>query len=308
MTTWLRHFFKAVLNKFPWVGGVRTEMEANLDLASKGWTERHAGLVLRLLDPLRRRIAGFDDSRETIPETLWQATLLHYPFLAGRPAGEQLKLRKLSSQFLQQKEFTGARGLTVTDDMAVAIAAQACLPVLHLGLGCYGDFKGIVVHPGTMVARREVTDEAGVVHRYSEVLAGEAMERGPVTLSWQDVAASGSSATAGYNVVIHEFVHKLDMQDGAPNGCPPLPSREAKAAWHTVMTKAYASFRESVVMAERFGGEAPWLDAYGATSPAEFFAVASEAYFVNRPRFERDFPALALLFDGFFEKKVPVAQ
>lgn len=235
-----------------------------------------------------------------IPETLWWQTLQSYPFLAALSLDAQSHLCQLSRQFLAQKEFSGAHGLVVTDDMAVAIAAQACLPVLHLGLKLYDDFKGIVVHPGAMLARRETTDAAGVVHRYSEALAGEAMAHGPVTLSWQDVAASGASAAQGHNVVIHEFVHKIDMRGGAANGCPPLPSRAARAAWQAVMQENFEAFRTQIVMAERFGGEHPWLDAYGAQSPIEFFAVAAEAYFVNRLRFTQDFPALTILFDSFF--------
>ena len=244
---------------------------------------------------------------KAIPEALWQHTLQHYPFLAELSYPEQLRLRSMTGQFLAQKEFSGAQGLQVTDAMAVAIAAQACLPVLHLSLRLYDDFKGIVLHPGAMLARRKVIDDAGVVHHYSEVLAGEAMEGGPVTLSWQDVAASGELAAKGYNVVIHEFVHKIDMHDGAPNGCPPLPSRAAKAAWQAVMQAAYEEFKNQLVMAERFGGKPPWLDAYGAESPAEFFAVASEAYFVNRQRFEEDFSALATIFDAFFKPKMAAA-
>ena len=239
---------------------------------------------------------------KVIPTPLWRITLKHYPFLAALSRAEKLRLRSLSSQFLAHKEFNGAHGFVVTDEMAVAIAAQACLPVLNLGLKLYDDFKGIVVYPGAMLARREVTDAAGVVHRYSEALVGEAMERGPVTLSWQDVATSGNLAGKGYNVVIHEFVHKIDMREGSANGCPPLPSRAAREAWRATMKPAYQAFREKVVMAERFGGEPPWLDAYGAESPAEFFAVASEAYFVNRQRFTQEFPALTSLFDTFFNK------
>lgn len=241
---------------------------------------------------------------ETIPEALWGTTLRQYPFLAQRSAADRVHLRGLVSQFLAEKEFTGAHALSVTDEMAVAIAAQACLPVLHLGLRWYDDFKGIVVHPGAMLARRETTDQAGVVHRYSEALLGEAMHGGPVTLSWQDVAAAGDSAEQGHNVVIHEFIHKIDMRDGAADGCPPLPSRAAHAAWHDVMQPAYDRFCEQVAMASRFGGEAPWLDAYGATAPAEFFAVACEAYFVNRARFTQDFPILTALFDQFFKQNM----
>lgn len=261
-----------------------------------------------MLDWLRRLIQGKAAAEHAIPNALWQRTLAHYPFLAQLAEVEKAHLRSLCSRFLAQKEFHGAQDMVITDDIAVAIAAQACLPVLHLGLGWYDDFVGIVVHPGQMLARREKTDDIGVVHRYSEVLAGEAMERGPVTLSWQDVAAAGQSAGQGYNVVIHEFVHKIDMRDGAPDGCPPLPSRAARAAWHDVMQSAYDDFREKVVMAERFGAEPPWLDAYGATSPAEFFAVTCEAYFVNRPRFTKDFASLTALFDQFFKKNKALAQ
>jgi len=253
-----------------------------------------------MLNWLRTGFERWLGSPDTIPEALWQRTLAHYPFLAERPAAEQLQLRALASRFLAQKEFSGAHDLIVTDEMAVAIAAQACLPVLHLGLAYYDDFKGIVVHPGAMLARRERTDDAGVVHRYSEVLAGEAMAGGPVTLSWQDVAAAGQLAGRGYNVVIHEFIHKIDMRDGAANGCPPLPSRAARKAWHDVMQSAYDAFCEQVAMAERFGGAPTWLDSYAAESPAEFFAVACEAYFVNRERFTQDFPTLTRLFDRFF--------
>ena len=238
-----------------------------------------------------------------IPDALWLLTLAQYLFLASRPIADQARLRTLTAQFLAQKEFSGANGFVVTDEMAVAIAAQACVPVLNLGLKLYDDFKGIVVHPGAMLARRSVIDAAGVHHFYKEELAGEAMEGGPVTLSWQDVAASSEHQARGYSVVIHEFVHKIDMRDGTPNGCPPLPTRVAKVAWQSTMQAAYGSFQHQVVMAERFGAELPWLDAYGATSPAEFFAVACEAYFVNPNRFELEFESLKTLFDAFFNSK-----
>ncbi len=245
---------------------------------------------------------------ESIPDSLWLPTLLQFPFLARRPVAEQRVLRDMTREFLKRKQFTGAQGLAVTDQMAVAIAAQACLPVLYLGLKFYDDFKGIVVHPGAMLARREVTDDNGLVHRFSEVLTGEAMERGPVTLSWQDVAASGDSASEGYNVVIHEFVHKIDMRDGAADGCPPMPSRRARTAWDDVFQPAFDAFCEKVAMAERFGGQPTWLDPYGATAPAEFFAVACEGYFVNRDQFTQDFAPLTRLFDEFFRPNMPPAQ
>ena len=237
---------------------------------------------------------------QTIPLAMWQRTLSDSPFLTADPINDPEQLRAMVGDFLANKEFSGAHGLHISDEMAVAIAAQACLPVLHLGLHWYDDFKGIVVHPGAMLARREVVDDAGVVHNYKETLSGEAMVRGPVTLSWADVAASGDSAKAGYNVVIHEFVHKLDMRSGSADGCPPLSSRVVWENWRVTMQASYARFRTQLTMAERFGAEQPWLDAYAATAPAEFFAVTSEAYFVNRGRFAKEFPELMPLFAQFF--------
>lgn len=251
-----------------------------------------------------------------IPDGLWDEVLQRHPFLATRPQPHVQTLRALAAAFLQAKEFHGAQGLVVDDSMALAIAAQAVLPLLHLGppgdplaaLRWYGDFVGIVVQPGEVVARREIVDEDGVVHHYDEVLAGEAMEGGPVMLSWADVAGAADSAEQGYNVVIHEFIHKIDMRDGAADGCPPLPpgflgtssARAAREAWFAVLQPAYEAFREQVIVAERFGGALPWLDAYGAEAIDEFFPVACEAYFVNPARFAQEFPALRALFDGFF--------
>ncbi|HXE22337.1 MAG TPA: M90 family metallopeptidase [Rhodoferax sp.] len=250
-----------------------------------------------------------------IPDALWQRTLDRYPFLAKLTKAERAHLRRLCGRFLAQKEFTGTGRLHISDEIALAIAAQACLPVLHLdqhgqALQWYSDFVGIVVHRREVVAQREITDHTGVVHRYSEVLAGEAMHKGPVMLNWRDVAHAGAQAGHGYNVVIHEFVHKMDMQSGRADGCPPLPPgflgtrgpAAARRLWLATLQPAYDAFREQVIMAERFGGEPPWLNAYGATSLAEFFAVTCEAYFVNRPRFELELPVLVPLYDAFFNR------
>jgi len=257
---------------------------------------------------------------------LWQTTLETLPFLTALSPAEQEQLRHLCGHFLQEKQFHGAHDLRLTDAMALSIAAQACLPLLHMGLpsgapardpvqvlNWYSDFVGIVVQPGAAVAQREITDTAGVVHRYREVLAGEAMDRGPVMLSWQEVAHAGALAPQGKNIVIHEFAHKFDMhgiQRGqSPDGAPPLPdgflglpsATAAREHWRHTMQEAYTGFREAVAMAERFGGEAPWLDDYAATHPAEFFAVTCEAYFVSRERFGQEFPSLLALYDGFFK-------
>ncbi len=252
-----------------------------------------------------------------IPEPLWQETLRELPFLTQLDASALARLRRLCGLFLARKEFHGAHGLQVSDAMALSIAAQACLPLAYMPGGdrvlrWYGDFVGIVVHPAEAVARRRVMDTAGVVHHYDETLLGEAMERGPVMLSWRHVAHAGVSAEQGHNLVIHEFAHKLDMHGKAPgeapDGCPLLPDGfmgltdrgAARRLWRDAWAQAYRRFHEQLVLAERFGQDAPWLDSYGATAPAEFFAVACEAYWVQRERFGQEFPELRPLLDGFF--------
>ncbi|MFO6421092.1 zinc-dependent peptidase [Hylemonella sp. W303a] len=271
-----------------------------------GWL---GSLLRRLLSSSAQR-----RPRRTIPDALWQNALAACPWLDDRTQSERARLRELCALFLEDKEFHGANGLNITDAMAVQIAAQACLPVLGFGTGSlplrwYDDFVTIVVQPEEVLAPRTVVDENGVVHEYEEELAGEAMPEGPVMVSWQDVrTASDAEAIAqGYNVVIHEFVHKLDLRDGVADGCPPLPSgfmglapRAARQHWQDTLEAAYDDFKEACIRADRFGAAETWLDPYGAEHISEFFAVASEAYFVNRARFTREHPTLLALFDAFY--------
>ena len=120
-------------------------------------------------------------------------TLARFPFLAARSESDLAELREMATLFLADKEFSGAHGLEVSDEMAVAIAAQACLPALKLGLEWLDGFVGIVVHEDAVVARREVEDDDGVVHAFDEELSGEAMSGGPVMLAWRDVDEAGES-------------------------------------------------------------------------------------------------------------------
>lgn len=239
--------------------------------------------------------------RRAVPAGLWAATVARYPFLRRRPADDEA-LQRLVALFLDRKEFAGAHGLEVTDDMAVAIAAQACLPVLRLGLRAYDGFVGIVVHRDEVVARREVVDEDGVVHRYREVLSGEAMEGGPLMLSWRDVQQAGSTEPWAYNVVIHEFVHVIDMLDGASDGVPPLPDRAAHDRWVHTLDAEYRAFCDDVD-----AGRDTVLDPYGAEDTDEFFAVAAEAFFVTPHAMRERHAQLYGLFAGFFRQD-PVVE
>lgn len=236
-------------------------------------------------------------SRHDIPLPLWAAVMAHYPFLQSLSPTESEALRTLSSSFLARKEFSGAQGLVVTDEMAVAIAAQACLPILHLDLALYDGFVGIVVHPDEVVARRHVTDHDGVVHEYDEWLSGEAMAGGPVMLSWPDVDEAGELAADGYNVVVHEFAHVIDMCNGEADGVPPQPSQQAQTRWIEALDGALEEF------CRRLDADLPTLlDPYGAEGPQEFFAVAAEAFFVNPHPFRQHHPDLHALFTDYFRQ------
>jgi MtfA peptidase len=240
--------------------------------------------------------------RRPISDALWQQTLQRYPFLTWRSAADLSALRTLTARFLDDKEFTGVDGFRITDDVALAVAAQACLPILHLGLARYRNFVGIVMHADEVVAQREVMDDDGLVHRYQEVLAGEAMEGGPITLSWADVSDAAAVAHAGYNVVIHEFAHVLDMENGAADGMPLMPSMDAARAWHAVMQAEYDHFSERVVC-----GHDTVVDPYGAEGIDEFFAVASESFFVQPLALNDERPALYRVLATYF-KQDPAAM
>jgi len=217
-----------------------------------------------------------------LPDDQWAAAVARLPFVAGRPADELAALRRLVEQFLAEKEFTGAHGLVLDDAMCLSIALQGCLPVLHLGLGAYGDWVGIVVYPDEFVAPRRIQDEDGVVHEFDDVLAGEAWSGGPLILSWQDTQLAGD----GYNVVIHEFAHKLDMLNGEADGLPPLHSGLTVEAWDEALFAAYDD-----LCARVDGGAETVLDPYATESPAEFFAVSSEAFFETPDLLAGAYPA-----------------
>ena len=222
-------------------------------------------------------------SRAEIADQQWQAVEAGLPCLAHLPAPDRLRLRALALQFIADKEWHGARGLVLTEDIQLAIALQACLPVLELGLAWYSDWVGIIVYRGDFVIPRQVVDEDGVVHEYDDAVLGEAWEGGPVLLSWFDDAEDQDDI----NVVIHEFAHKLDMKNGMPDGLPPLHPGMSRSQWLAAFVPAFDDFRGRVD-----GGEDTALDPYAAETPAEFFAVMSEAFFQAPQLLRQEYPAV----------------
>lgn len=213
----------------------------------------------------------------------WEQVEQSLPFLAWRPAEDRPMLRRMALEFLAEKQVHGARGLAISDEMLLSIALQACLPVLHIGLDAYADWVGIVVYPGDFVIPRSIVDDAGVTHEYHDEVLGEAWEGGPVLLSWFD----GNDAPAGINVVIHEFAHKLDMENGGVDGLPRLRPGMSRQAWADAFAHAYEDF-----CAEVDRGADTEIDPYGAEHPGEFFAVVSEAFFETPGVLKRRFPAV----------------
>ncbi len=213
----------------------------------------------------------------------WTQVEAGLPFLNLLPDADRSRLRKLALAFVAQKEWYGAQGLTLTRDMQLSIALQACLPVLNLGLDSYRGWVGIIVYPGDFVIPRHVMDETGVVHEYEDEVAGEVWDGGPVLLSWFDRPEEAD----GMNVVIHEFAHKLDMLKGVADGMPPLHESMSRQAWLGAFEPAYADFCERVD-----NGEDTTIDPYAAEHPAEFFAVMSEAFFETPLLLRKEYPAV----------------
>lgn len=233
-----------------------------------------------------------------IPDALWNATLDQHPFLRWRSEQALARLRALSTLFLARKQFTVLDGLTLTDAMAVAVAAQACLPVLRWGLGPYNSFVGVVIRGDQVLARREHMDEQGVVHRYEEVLAGEAQPDGPIMLSWKDVQLA-DGPHSGYNVVVHEFAHALDMSNGDADGCPPLPPDIPRRVWADALWRGFDAHRDALAHGDR-----TWLDPYAASEGlTEFFPVVCEAFFVAPHQLRREHPDVYALLCRYFNEQ-----
>lgn len=192
----------------------------------------------------------------------WQATLRGLPVLRFLNPEQQYRLEQLVTLFLAEKSFVGRGGLDIDDNIQLWISAQACLPVLELGLDYYQDWSTIIVYPDSFIRPQPYRDQAGIVHDLHSPLAGEAWPRGPLVLSWQDVLYNGQ----GYNVVIHECAHKLDMLNGGwVNGFPPLHADMDRAWWPRVFAAAYDDFCGQLEQ-----GSQTAIDAYAAESPGEF--------------------------------------
>jgi Mlc titration factor MtfA (ptsG expression regulator) len=228
-----------------------------------------------------------------LDEALWKRIASKLSFLRGLSGEDSARLKQLVVLFLAEKEMHGAHGLELTDEIRLSIAAQACLPILNLGLDTYHGWVGVIVYPGEFRVQKEEVDENGVVHTFEEELAGEAWPGGPVVLSWEDVGMS----ERGYNVVIHEFAHKIHMDGGGDESYPDARRDMDAGTWRKTLEDSYQRFCDEVD-----SGEPTFIDPYASEHPAEFFAVMSEAFFTESAVLARDWPELYAQLAAFFKQ------
>ena len=241
-------------------------------------------------------LRGLLAPRPEITADAWNAVMSRSRLFAKLDGGERAELRELASRFLARKTFTAAAGHVLTDEQRLAIAALACLPVLHLGFEWLGGWREVIVYPGEFRVRREHHDEhSGVVTEGEEDLIGEAWERGPLVLSWADVATDLAQPFDGFNVVVHEIAHKLDLLDGAMNGVPRLPPAIARREWIATMQAGYDRLARAVAR-----GRDTFIDPYAGESADEYFAVVSELHFSDPVGFAGAEPAVAALLARYY--------
>jgi len=218
-----------------------------------------------------------------IDDTEWNRALEDYSFTRVLDSGERARLKQLVILFLAEKPINGADNLNIDNAARLAVAIQACMLILNLDLDWYKSWTEVILYPGEFVAHREEVDEAGVVHAIEQPMSGESWEHGTVVLSWADVRLAGKED--GYNVVIHEFAHQIDMLNGDANGFPPLHKNMDRSQWAAAFSKAYEHFCKRVD-----DWEETVIDEYAAENPGEFFAVISEAFFEIPAAVRREYP------------------
>jgi MtfA peptidase len=209
------------------------------------------------------------------------------PYLQDLSEADQERLLSDILVFLDEKNFEGCGGLSLTDEIRVTIAAQACLLLLHRKNDDYPRLRSILVYPHAYRVNVTKGSPDGLIQEGPETRAGESWGHGAVVLSWDDVKKSASDLRDGHNVVLHEFAHQLDQEDGAADGVPILARRARYTAWARVLGSEY---RELVSEIDK--GHRTDIDPYGAISPAEFFAVVTECFFENPVALKRKHPEL----------------
>ena len=219
------------------------------------------------------------------------------PHWAALSAAEKAELQGHVQVFLAEKRFEGCGGLEITDEMRVAIAATACLLLLGRETDYFPRMISVLVYPTEFVSEIRRVEPGGIVTESEQERLGESWYRGPVVLAWDSVQFGAANARDGRNVVLHEFAHQLDSEDGAVNGAPVLDARAAQQAWANVLGAEYADLLRQIANDAHSD-----LREYAATNPAEFFAVVTEHFFEQPRRLRKRHPELYEQFKAFFRQ------
>jgi Mlc titration factor MtfA (ptsG expression regulator) len=203
------------------------------------------------------------------------------------PPTYRLRLQGLIQVFLREKHFEGCGGLEITDEIRLTVAAQACVLILGLENEFYPRLQSILVYPSVYIGRIHQRLPDGTVIESPQARLGETWSQGSLVLAWDDVQRGAYFIHDGHNVVFHEFAHQLDLESGGADGTPLLPSRSRYVTWARVLGREYKSFLGDLEHHRR-----TLLDEYGATDPAEFFAVATEFFFENPVQLRDRHPSL----------------
>ncbi len=209
----------------------------------------------------------------------------------------RLELEGLVQVFLHEKAFEGCGGLELTDEIRVTIAANACILLLNRETDIYPKLRSILVYPTSYLAPSSRRWPDGTVTEGKQHRLGESWSHGNVVLSWEDVLTDALARRIGRNVVLHEFAHQLDSESGADEGAPSLPDASMYADWARVFSKEFQALVDAAEV-----GEPTLLDYYGATSPAEFFAVASECFFEQPVSMATVYPDLYRQLQLFYQQ------
>jgi Mlc titration factor MtfA (ptsG expression regulator) len=229
----------------------------------------------------RRRLK----SRPFPPE--WLAILdKNVPLYRRLTTADRAELQRHIQVFVAEKNFEGGNGFVMTDEVRVTIAAQACILLLHRETGYYAGLSSVIVYPGEFLAPFREVDESGVITEGIDRRSGESWQEGTLVLSWEDIADGSLDVQAGYNVVIHEFAHQLDVEDGITCGTRRLFGRD-QPNWAKTLEQEYLRLQHDTAH-----GRSTVLDPYGAENPAEFFAVATECFFESPRRLRERHPKL----------------
>jgi Mlc titration factor MtfA (ptsG expression regulator) len=217
------------------------------------------------------------------------------PSYRHMPADLQLQLKKLIKQFLHEKKFVGCDGFEITDEVRVTIAGHACMLLLNRNTHVFPELKLILVYPSAFIVPRTEHRSGGVVSHSRQTLAGESWSDGRVVLAWDHVRRRHAGYVPGQNVVLHEFAHQLDSENGANNGAPWMSGKDSYRRWADVMQREYDRLQWAA-----HTGAGTLLDYYGASNPAEFFAVATETFFELPVDLEAYHPELYSLLRQYY--------